>query len=137
MTGALSLMERILDTDSESSKQPAGRLRSTHMTLLSSVCSRLTIIPQESAIFSGTIRSNLDPECVKDDTEVWTALESRTPEIVLGETLDGQLDANVDEGGSNLSAGQCQLVSLARALLRDSPVLIALPEKRLLLCPSP
>jgi ABC-type multidrug transport system fused ATPase/permease subunit len=85
--------------------------------------SRLAIIPQDSALFSGTIRSNLDPQSTKDDTELWAALELAhlKPHV---ETMEGQLDATVSEGGSNLSAGQRQLISLARVVLRGSTVLV-------------
>lgn len=85
--------------------------------------SRLAIIPQDSALFSGTIRSNLDPQSTKDDTELWAALELAhlKPHV---ETMEGQLDATVSEGGSNLSAGQRQLMSLARVVLRGSTVLV-------------
>lgn len=38
--------------------------------------------------------------------------------------MEGQLDARIDEGGSNISTGQRQLVSLARVFLRKSPLLV-------------
>lgn len=38
---------------------------------------RLTIIPQDAALFEGTVRENLDPDQVRDDTELWTALGRR------------------------------------------------------------
>ncbi|KAI9838425.1 MAG: hypothetical protein M1838_004608 [Thelocarpon superellum] len=84
---------------------------------------RLSIIPQDAALFEGTIRDNLDPGHVHDDTELWSALDhARLKEHVA--TMTGQLDATVHEGGSNLSQGQRQLISLARALLTPSNILV-------------
>lgn len=85
--------------------------------------SKLAIIPQDAALFEGTIRDNLDPSHAKKDEELWDALEHARlkPHV---EKMPGGLDAAVQEGGSNLSQGQKQLVSLARALLTDSSVLV-------------
>ncbi|THC93377.1 hypothetical protein EYZ11_007134 [Aspergillus tanneri] len=85
--------------------------------------SRLAIIPQDSAVFQGTVRDNIDPHNVHDDTDLWRVLEySRLKEYIS--QLDGKLDAKIEEGGSNLSQGQRQLLSLARALLTSSNILI-------------
>ncbi|KKK26753.1 hypothetical protein ARAM_007040 [Aspergillus rambellii] len=84
---------------------------------------RLAIIPQDPAMFEGTVRDNLDPRHVHDDTELWSVLEhARLKEHVS--QMEGQLDAQVQEGGSNLSQGQRQLISLARALLTPSNILV-------------
>lgn len=104
---------------------------------------RLAIIPQDAALFEGTVRDNLDPGHVHDDTELWSALgtfccvdillpldssadsiedHARLRDHVAA--MPGQLDAQVHEGGSNLSQGQRQLVSLARALLTPSNILV-------------
>ncbi|CAN6675143.1 metal resistance protein Ycf1p [Trichomonascus vanleenenianus] len=84
---------------------------------------RLSIIPQDSQAFEGTIRENLDPENVHDDTELWRALElSHLKDHVA--TMDKGLDGRVSEGGANLSVGQRQLMSLARALLTPSKILV-------------
>ncbi|KAI9840844.1 MAG: hypothetical protein M1837_001258 [Sclerophora amabilis] len=83
----------------------------------------LAIIPQDAALFEGTIRENLDPGKVHDDTELWSVLDhARLKDYVAG--LPGRLDAKLHEGGSNLSQGQRQLVSLARALLTPSNILV-------------
>ncbi|KAK4972491.1 hypothetical protein LTR28_012628 [Elasticomyces elasticus] len=69
------------------------------------------------------MRDNLDPGHVHDDTELWSVLDhARLREHVSG--MPGQLDAKIHEGGSNLSQGQRQLVSLARALLTPSNILV-------------
>ncbi|GFF33953.1 metal resistance protein YCF1 [Aspergillus lentulus] len=84
---------------------------------------RLAIIPQDPAMFEGTLRDNLDPRHVHDDTELWSVLEhARLREHVA--QMDGQLDTLIQEGGSNLSQGQRQLVSVARALLTPSNILV-------------
>ncbi|TKA74270.1 hypothetical protein B0A55_06197 [Friedmanniomyces simplex] len=84
---------------------------------------RLAIIPQDAALFEGTMRDNLDPGHVHDDTELWSVLEhARLREHVA--SMPGQLEATIHEGGSNLSSGQRQLVSLARALLTPSNILV-------------
>ncbi|WEW56438.1 ATP-binding cassette glutathione S-conjugate transporter ycf1 [Emydomyces testavorans] len=84
---------------------------------------RLAIIPQDAALFEGTVRDNLDPRHVHDDTELWSVLEhARLRDHVA--SMPGQLDAQIHEGGSNLSQGQRQLVSLARALLTPSNILV-------------
>ncbi|KAH8929539.1 hypothetical protein BT69DRAFT_1307047 [Atractiella rhizophila] len=85
--------------------------------------SKLSIIPQDSQCFEGTLRDNVDPTGEADDDAIWKALEqARLKEHV--QSMNGQLDATVNEGGSNLSAGQRQLLCLTRALLRSSKVLV-------------
>ncbi|CCT71244.1 related to Ycf1p, Yor1p, rat organic anion transporter [Fusarium fujikuroi IMI 58289] len=84
---------------------------------------RLAIIPQDAALFEGTVRDNLDPGHVHDDTELWSVLEhARLKDHVS--SMDGGLEAKINEGGSNLSQGQRQLVSLARAMLTPSNILV-------------
>eukprot|EP00095_Tigriopus_kingsejongensis_P003830 maker-scaffold2698_size13172-snap-gene-0.3 protein:Tk03830 transcript:maker-scaffold2698_size13172-snap-gene-0.3-mRNA-1 annotation:"multidrug resistance-associated protein 1 isoform x4" len=84
---------------------------------------KLTIIPQDPVLFSGTLRINLDPFGIHSDKEVWTALELAHLKTFVASLEDG-LSHQVSEGGENLSVGQRQLICLARALLRKTKVLI-------------
>ncbi|KAI5949274.1 YCF1 [Candida jiufengensis] len=101
---------------------------------------KLSIIPQDSQVFEGTVRSNLDPTNEYSDDQIYKALElshlkdhvekmfkereindTNEPSDVLGEKeedINTPLDVKITEGGSNLSVGQRQLMCLGRVLLK-------------------
>ncbi|KAF5850404.1 hypothetical protein GGP41_002612 [Bipolaris sorokiniana] len=90
--------------------------------------SKLAIIPQDPTLFKGTIRSNLDPFHEHSDLELWSAL--RQADLVSTEqAMDDHsgrihLDSVVEEEGLNFSLGQRQLMALARALVRNSQIIV-------------
>lgn len=90
---------------------------------LSDLRSRLSIIPQDSQIFDGTVRENLDPLNTSDDVKIWEVLELCHLKAHI-ESLEGGLDAHLADGGENLSRGQAQLVCLGRALVHEAKVLV-------------
>ena len=84
----------------------------------------ITWLPQDAPVFAGSVRDNLRmgaPEA--DDARLWSALAQVKIETAIRALPDG-LDAWIGEQGATLSTGQSRRIALARALLRDTPILL-------------
>ena len=82
------------------------------------------VVTQESFLFNGSIRENLlmgKPDAT--DAELWRAIDAANARQFI-ERLPGGLDSVVGERGVKLSVGEKQRLSIARALLKDPPILI-------------
>ncbi|KAG8870160.1 hypothetical protein FRB97_000271, partial [Tulasnella sp. 331] len=109
---------------------------------LTDLRSRLTIIPQDPTILSGTLRSTLDVFNEYEDAEIFEALRrvhlipsEDTPEesaTTINANTFRNLDSNVSEGGENFSSGEKQLICMARAILKRSKILFMDEESTIL-----
>jgi ABC-type multidrug transport system fused ATPase/permease subunit len=90
---------------------------------LDAVRRRIVVSEADPVLFSGTLRSELDPWGRADDEAILSAISVANAEDIL-EALPEGLDSEVDERGRSFSGGQRQRLVLARALLADAEVLV-------------
>ena len=91
---------------------------------LSTLRKSIGVVTQESFLFNGSIRENLlmgKPDAV--DAELWRAIDAANARQFIERLPDG-LESVVGERGVKLSVGEKQRLSIARALLKDPPILI-------------
>ena len=95
----------------------------TNTVDLRTLRSRIAIIPQQPVLFSGTIRSNLDPFCLFSDDNIWKALKS----VHLAEKIQEmpeKLETPVSENGKTFSLAERQLFCIARAVLIKTKIVV-------------
>ncbi|KAI0635122.1 multidrug resistance-associated ABC transporter [Trametes polyzona] len=90
---------------------------------------RLALVPQDSLLFKGTLRENLDPTNTRTDAELidslrraWLLPRDGSPDPVAEAKFS--LSSNVSDEGSNYSAGEKQLLALCRALVKNSRIIV-------------
>ena len=117
----VQLIPRLYDVTRGSVKIGGRDVREYDLTTLRDA---VGIVLQKNVLFSGTVRENLqwgDPDA--DDETLWAACRAACADEFL-ERMPGGLDADLGQGGVNVSGGQKQRLCIARALLKKPKVLI-------------
>jgi ATP-binding cassette subfamily B multidrug efflux pump len=120
-TTLVSLLPRLFDATGGSVLVDGVDVREIEPELL---WSRIGLVPQKPFLFSGTVASNLrygKPDATED--ELWHALRIAQAEDFV-RAMDGQLDAVIAQGGANVSGGQRQRLSIARALVKRPEIYV-------------
>jgi ATP-binding cassette subfamily B multidrug efflux pump len=120
-TTLLELIPRLVDATAGTVRIEGADIREIELERL---WSRIGMVPQRPYLFSGTVASNLrfgNPDATDD--ELWAALATAQATDFV-EAMPGKLDAPIAQGGTNVSGGQRQRLSIARALLHAPSIYI-------------
>ncbi|GJE92383.1 multidrug resistance-associated ABC transporter [Phanerochaete sordida] len=122
----LQALFRIVNTKAGSISIDGYNIRDVGLEVLRS---RLALVPQDSTLFLGTLRENLDPQNTRTDAELIEALKRawllpKEGPVDPATEAKFSLDAPVSDEGSNYSAGEKQLLALCRALIKNSRIIV-------------
>jgi len=127
--GKSSLMQalfRVVELQSGRIEIDGRNIRNIGLDVLRS---QLALVPQDSTLFLGTLRDNLDPQGTRTDVELISALQRawllpRDGSSDAAAEVKFNLDTKVGDEGSNFSAGEKQLLALCRALVKNSRIIV-------------